>query len=210
MIPEIREALLRIGEQFEVHIDVETPIKDITLTGSMANYNYTQFSDLDIHLLVDFDLVDENTELVRKYFRAKSFQWNSTHDIQVKAHQAECYVQDINEPHHSTGVYSVLHDRWIRHPRRVDPQVDERSVQRKATELAERIDKMSEEGDLDRLVSLRERISKLRAAGLEKEGEYSTENLTFKVLRRSGHLGRLRNSILSAREDMLSLNGSSL
>jgi hypothetical protein len=56
--PEVRKALLKIAYEFIQSLDVKTPIVDIIFTGSMANYNYTDQSDIDLHILYDFDEVN--------------------------------------------------------------------------------------------------------------------------------------------------------
>ena len=38
------------------------------LTGSLANYNWSSFSDVDLHIIVDFSQIDENYELVKGFF----------------------------------------------------------------------------------------------------------------------------------------------
>jgi hypothetical protein len=56
---------------------------------------------------------------------------------------------------------------------------------------------MSEEEDLAQakeiLKKYKEKIKNYRQAGLEKNGEFSNENLVFKVLRRSGYIDKLYN-----------------
>ena len=65
--PEIEEKLLRIARDFYDKLDLPTPILDITFTGSMANYNWTNLSDIDLHIVVDYLDINENQELVRNY-----------------------------------------------------------------------------------------------------------------------------------------------
>ena len=52
-----------------------------------------------------------------------------------------------------------------------------------------------EEEELDdakeMIKKVKDKIKKYRTSGLEKEGEYSYENLTFKALRRNGYLQKL-------------------
>ena len=70
--PEIGEKLLEIARQFmEKHEVSDVKIKDITFTGSLANFNWSKFSDIDLHLVVDYDEVDENEELVNNILMTK-------------------------------------------------------------------------------------------------------------------------------------------
>ena len=46
-------------------------------------------------------------------------------------------------------------------------------------------------GLIGKIEKLREKIKKMRSAGLSEKGEFSTENIVFKVLRRTEYMGRL-------------------
>ena len=110
---DVRDKLIAIAREWFEGLDLEgIEIDDITLTGSVANYNWTRFSDIDLHILVDFTKIDENYDLVREYFSAKTSLWNRKHEIIVNGFEVELYVQDLSEPHHSTGVYSILNNQW--------------------------------------------------------------------------------------------------
>ena len=120
----LREILYKIGLEFYLTLGVDAPIKDITVTGSVANYNYTHYSDVDLHVLFDYSAVDEDFEFVLDYMNAKKSVWNDKHNIKIKGHDVELYAQDVNEPHHSTGVYSIMANKWIDKPVPKKAQVD--------------------------------------------------------------------------------------
>tara|TARA_Y100000114_G_scaffold66452_1_gene60933 strand:+ start:1116 stop:2057 length:942 start_codon:yes stop_codon:yes gene_type:complete len=175
-----------------------TQFDDITFTGSLANFNYTKFSDIDLHILVDFKKIDADAELVREYFSAKSSNWNNKHDIRIFGHEIELYVQDSNEPHHSTGVYSVQNDQWLAEPKRKEPEVDEDMVKRKVKSFIDMIERVQDKYDSEKYEDahhaakkLVKKIKKFRQSGLEDKGEYSYENLTFKYLRNYDHIKEL-------------------
>lgn len=113
MKPEVRKHLLKIAYDFLESLDPKMKFADITLTGSMANYNYGKQSDLDLHVLFNFDAEGESGDLMQDLFNAKRRIWNDAHNIKVKDHDVELYAQDTNEPHHSTGVFSVLKNKWL-------------------------------------------------------------------------------------------------
>ena len=176
----------------------DTQFEDITFTGSLANFNYTKFSDIDLHILVDFKKIDADAELVREYFSAKSSNWNNKHDIRIFGHEIELYVQDSNEPHHSTGVYSVQNDQWLAEPKRKEPEVDEDMVRRKVKSFIDMIERVQDKYDVEKYEDahhaakkLVKKIKKFRQSGLEDKGEYSYENLTFKYLRNYDHIKEL-------------------
>ena len=138
--PEIRKALLKIAYDFLSFLDAKLPFSDITITGSMANYNYTKYSDIDLHIIFDFSSVLEDKTLLKDLFNAKRRIWNEEHDIMIKGHDVELYAQDAAEPHHSTGVFSVLKNRWNVTPLRSAPDIDEELVVKKSKDIASRID----------------------------------------------------------------------
>ena len=201
---EVREKLLKISQAFLDFLKIDTEIKDVRLTGSLANYNYSKYSDLDLHIVLDFSEVDENLELVSEYLRSKKKIWNDLHDIKIKGYEVEVYPENINEKHFSTGVYSVLNDEWIEQPEKdIDKHLDVQTIVDKVESLVDKIEDAS--GDLEKLKKAKEKIINMRKAGLEEGGEYSIENLAFKVLRRGGYIGDLNQQINKIYDDQMSL-----
>lgn len=194
--PRIRKALMRIAEDFMDSLDIKVKIEDITFTGSLANYNYSPQSDIDLHVIVNFDKFKKHKDLAKGYFDKSRRIWNNKHKITVKGYEVEVYVQDESEPHHSSGVYSIEKNDWIVVPLKISPNFDVDVVQKKASDLMKRIDDaLAEDSSLSILSRLKDKIVKMRSEGLEKEGETSTENLVFKVLRRKGYLQKLMEAI---------------
>jgi|TARA_R110000824_G_scaffold295651_1_gene483955 hypothetical protein len=212
--PEISNQLYEIATEFFVGLHLDSDLEDVTFTGSLANYNWTKYSDIDLHLLVDFSNIDADLELVREYFNAKTSLWNKTHDIFVRGYEIELYVQDINEDHHSTGVYSIKNNEWIAEPARVEPKINTDMVKRKINsfiDMIERVEDRYDDKDFEKshsmAASLARKIKKFRQAGLEEKGEYSNENLTFKYLRNKGHIRTLYDTRNKSYDKMMSIEG---
>lgn len=210
--PTVRDRLLQIAQEFYDKMGIKAEIKDVTLTGSLANYNWSKFSDLDTHIIIDFDDVDENTELVRDLMQQTKSNWNRKHNIRVKGYEVELYVQDEKDPHFSSGVYSLLNDEWITKPTQDAREFDREAVKKKAASLMDMVDdvqKIYDEGDYDGALEygekVRDKIKKARSAGLEREGEYSFENLAFKVLRRNDYLEKLSRLRIDAYDSQMSI-----
>jgi len=211
--PGVKAALMDIVEEFVERLDLDAEIKDIILTGSLANYNWSKFSDIDLHILIDFKEVNENEELVKRFFDAVRANWNRTHDIKVKGHEVELYVQDESEPHVSTGVYSLMNDKWLVKPNKVKPFIDKETARKKAADIERGVDKVASilyDGDhnaaLEAAASLKEKIKTMRQTGLEKAGIFSPENLAFKMLRRSNAIQKLHDVYIKAYDQALSLD----
>jgi uncharacterized protein YeeX (DUF496 family) len=211
---EVRERLLDIAEKFmKPTLGADAIIKDITFTGSLANYNYSDLSDIDLHIIIDFADINKDKEMVRKYFNAVKALWNSLHDIRIKGFEVEAYVQGADEPHTSTGVYSVQDDNWLKEPTQTEAEIDEDSISNKSDSLIDQIEqalklmeKDSTKEAFERAESLMEKIKKLRKAGLETNGEYSVENLAFKTLRNTGYLKKLSDLKREAYDKLMSLD----
>lgn len=136
--------------------------------------------------------------MLKEFFDSKKNIWNEKHQIKIKNYDVELYVQDVNEPHVSSGVYSVLNNTWLIEPEKINPKIDDRKILEKGEEFAKQIDSLvsdngSEKELLSKIELLRNRIKKFRQSGLESGGEYSYENLTFKLLRRNNYIKKLLN-----------------
>ena len=190
---KLRSQLLRIADAFYKFLGIDAEIKDVTLTGSNANYNWTKHSDIDLHLIINYYDINDNFLLVRELMQAKKSIWNNTYPIKYKGMNIELYAQDSNEPHTSTGVYSLFNDEWVKKPEPDVVSIEDAAIDRKADPYKYEIDELDpyEDNLLDKIKNLKSRLKQLRQTGLESVGEYSIENLAFKSLRNSGHLEKL-------------------
>lgn len=194
---KIKDTLVAIGQEFHKTLEVEAPIDDIIFTGSLANYNWSQYSDVDLHVLMDFNEFDDK-ELIKKYFDAKKAVWNDNHDIKIKGYDVELYAQDKDEPHESTGIYSVMKDEWVKKPKPQDVKIDRETIKKKVKQFEGEYNRILElykeekyEETRKALDKIKDKIKKYRKAGLDKGGEMATENLVFKTMRRSGLIEKI-------------------
>lgn len=200
---KIRKRLLTIGMDFYESLNLETLPKDIIVVGSNAGYNWSKYSDIDLHILMDFDEIDDNTNLLKNYFSAKKVTWTNQHNITIKGYDVELYVQNIHEENASDGVYSLTKNEWIQIPHAKDIRLDKKLITHQAAKIINIIDKYLEEpiqelnrSALEKLYIKSDKLYKLifqsRRDGISQFGESATSNIVFKVLRRSGHLEALR------------------
>jgi len=208
--PQIREKLIKIAEDFYSSLNLNVPISDIQLTGSLANYNWTDKSDLDVHILVDFSKIDDNVDLVKKSLDGMRFIWNLRHKVILRGHDVEVYIQDIEFPHTASGLFSLMNNKWIRVPKYNLPEIDYNDVDKKFDGIVSEILEMenlinstnfssvSEEEIYQHAVKLKSKIMKMRTEGLAREGEFSVENLVFKKLRNEGYIQKIIELISKA------------
>tara|TARA_R110000824_G_scaffold282437_2_gene470695 strand:+ start:1057 stop:1779 length:723 start_codon:yes stop_codon:yes gene_type:complete len=206
----IRDRLLKIAQEFIEFLEFveEDAVLDIQFTGSLANFNYTKYSDIDLHVIVDISKIDENEDLVKNYLKSKKNYWNSTHDIRIKDYEVELYAQDSKESHASTGVYSLLHDKWVIKPSRVKFTFDYEQIYSKVKNFQQHYYFLKKQKPLDykKIEGLRSRLIKMRRSGLQRGGEFSNENLAFKVMRRIGLIGKIIKLKNEAYDQDMSLN----
>ena len=211
MIDAVRDRLLIIADNFIDFLGVEFFVHDAVLTGSLANYNWSEYSDIDLHIIIDYDESGHNIPLLTEFFNAKKNAWNQVHDIKIKNYEVEIYVQDIKEKHVSSGVYSVLNNNWIVKPQKEKQKIDDRLILDKGEEYAKLIDKLILKKNkgidvIDAVDDIRRKIKRFRQSGLDKGGEYSYENLTFKLLRRNGFIKKLLDLKKEVVDRKLSVN----
>jgi hypothetical protein len=199
--PEVREKLIKIAQAFEEFVGVDLEVVDYTITGSNANYTWTKHSDLDLHIIIPGQADDASREL----YSSKKTLWGDQHDITIRGLPVECYIQGQDEPHHSTGVYSLIKNKWLVKPKKIKPNIDDASVSAKCDNLVRVTREALQQDDLARLSAVKDKITTMRKAGLERAGEWSVENLCFKTLRNLGLIDDLTERIRQLEDEQLSL-----
>jgi hypothetical protein len=214
MNPKVRKKLMKIAYQFSDYLYDDLIVSDVIMTGSLSNFNWNEYSDIDLHLIIDFQqFPKDQIEIFQKLFKLKKSYFNLIHDIKIFDYEVELYGQDIEITHFSTGVYSVLKDKWLDYPKKEKFNIDKEILLSKAKSWMEKIDDVIEstnnEKDFDRakktLDDFEEKLKKYRTGGLEDKGEYSYENLVFKYLRRNGYLEKFFNHYGNLQDKILSL-----
>lgn len=204
--PEIKEKLLQIGKDFYADTETDAPLKDILFVGSLANYNWSDTSDFDVHVVIDFKDVDENVELVEKLVNALKSKWNDEHDIHLKGHNVEVYIQDVTKENRSTGVYSLMQDKWLSEPQKENVEVDKEKIQQKYNDTVRKINSGIKAQDINKLKAIVKDVYDMRQAGLDKSGELSAENLVFKILRNRNYIEKLKQEIINLYDKKQSIN----
>lgn len=209
MKPEIRKKLLEIAEKFYESLEIETPYNDIYFVGSMASFNWTDQSDVDLHLLFDYSKVNKNTDLVEKYFDVKKKYWNDNHEIKIYGFDVELSCQEKSVKLHSKAVFSLKDNKWISKPDKDSFSIDKEALKTKIVGIVNQIERLEKIKGLDKSIELsskiKDRLKKMRKSGLEKGGEFSIENLAFKYLRNHGYIGKVMKIKRTATDKKLSL-----
>lgn len=203
--PEVRQKLTLIAEDFYQYCDVEFPILDVVITGSMANYNWYQGSDLDLHLITDYKQIDCDQEL-DELFDTKRRLYEREHQIKIYGIPVTLYVEDVNQPGVSRGLYSVWDNQWLRQPGKVTWSVDQKQFTQDLKMWMTLIRETKKNKNLASINNLLKLIRLYRRLALKQpQGEFSTANLVYKTLRTQGELDHLQDLANQLKGQALSL-----
>ena len=212
---EVREKLLETANIFIDFLDVDVIVTDIIMIGSIVNYNWSKYSDIDLHIVVNYNQFNQNSEdLYVEFFDLKKIVFNQKHNISLYGYDVECFVQDEKTEAFSSGVYSILYDMWVNKPKETNlKSIDFELLKEKANQWMRIIDGVVDNIDDENpdeikniVKKYKEKLKKFRSCGLEKNGEMSFENLVFKLLRRSGYIEKLYNVPTEIIDKKLSMN----
>ncbi len=205
--PEIATNLIKIGKEWAKFADIpEKFIKDYIIVGGNANFNYTKYSDIDLHLVVDKSKIGCDGCL-DDFLRAKKQLWALTHNITIKGHPVELYAQDIDEIVGSKGQYSLNQKKWTQEPTPYKMNRKDPEVVKKVKDFIYQIDSLINAKSDDKVVfqNLKDKIGTMRKAAIQKAGEYAPENLVFKELRNRGYVEKVWNYLRDLGDKELSV-----
>lgn len=201
---DVREAIIDIVSEFMDNLIIPVEILDVRVVGSNASYNYTEHSDLDVHIISNLELVGSPTEIVQALYNSERSNFNRTHNIKIKGIDVELYVEDVNSSVTSNGIYSVIDDIWIKEPQ----IIKERSVKIDKKELRDLVNSVKsvladgDSGDIKDCINM---LYLMRKDSIAIDGEYGIGNLLFKEIRNRGLLSALKDKYNEMISDELTL-----
>lgn len=202
---EIRVKLLQITNDFYKDSGLTIPIKDIILIGSNANYNWTNVSDLDVHILIDFSLLNMEPDAAKNYTNLIKGKWNTEHNIKIKTYNVEMYLQDVSAKNAATGIFSILNNTWIVKPEKQSVSLDNELIKKTYQEFVVRIKSAINDQNLESIKNILKDVYDFRQSGLDRAGEFSTENVVFKLLRSKNYLDTLRTLAIDLYDKQVSV-----
>jgi len=203
--PDVQKALENIANEFLNYLKIDVDVEDVTFTGSYANYNYTPYSDIDLHIVIDFDKLSSDEDLVEGFMNAKKSYWNDRYDITVNGIDVEIYPQDSSEEHVSSGIYSIDQEKWIVKPEKFQKEPNLKSANKKFQMLKREISSAIESEDLNNVERLLKKLRDMRKSALNKSGEMSVENIAYKMLRSEDLIQKLYDLKFNLYGDSISL-----
>ena len=187
---EVRDKILEIVNYFTSELEVELPVLDIYLVGSNASYNYTDKSDLDVHIITNFNLLDSSEEILQAYYRSEASNFNKNYNVSVHGVDIELYIEDVESGAVSNGIYSIYREEWIKFPKPID--VEEYDTSKDVQELSDEIRKAISSNSFENVKNELDKIYLMRKESIANEGEYGYGNQLFKDLRNLGLIDKLK------------------
>jgi hypothetical protein len=201
--PEVKMALLKIARDFVEYVEVPFEVKDLVLTGSQLGYYYTKHSDLDLHIIVDFNTVNCDREAA-ELFDTKRLLYKKQYDISIHGVPVEVYIEDANFPAVS-ATYSLGQGGWKVKPDSQPQQINTEEIVRMSKIWSTVIGKAIESNDLETGRKVLKMLRNYRKLGLKHSGEYGIENLVYKTLRNSKIIEKLMKMIGDLHDQSLSI-----
>ena len=106
------------------------------------------------------------------------------------------------------GVYSILNNKWVKVPQKLNLDLDKDAIQRKYTETVLKIKKAIKSSEMSELKKVMKSLYDMREVGLSTEGEFSTENIVFKLIRSKNYIDQLKTAISNVYDLQRSLKES--
>jgi len=163
LIPEVKEKIQDTVDHFienlkEDNIDIN--VKDIVIVGSNANYNYTDNSDIDVHIVADLSDDVDKDDLLEKIYNAYRKLFNDKYDIKVNGHEIELYIEPNEIKANSNGAYS-LNTGWLKTPEAIEePNIDEEELNKKVEEYKTKINNLLDSSEKIEEASIMNKVTK--------------------------------------------------
>lgn len=209
---EVRSKLVEIAESYIEFLEIsKSTVEDYLVVGSAANYNWNEYSDIDLHIVIDFEKAGEscNAEITEEWLMAKRALWIERYDITINGLQVEVGPQDVNVDLTSEAVYSVLENKWLKKPKLNPPKLDEPSYDKKLKQMLDKANALiSGKASSDEIDTFLDSLRDMRQSSLDKTNggtEFSTNNLVYKTLRNQGILDKLKELRIDRKSEELSL-----
>ncbi|MCL9683497.1 hypothetical protein [Legionella maioricensis] len=197
----IEKRLLHVGNYYFAKIKKKFPdakLVDILFVGSLAGYGYMNGSDVDLHLLIDFN-VPCDKGLLNDYLTLLRTVWHSE-KISIGNYSVQITPVSVRDEH--GGVYSLLNHQWIEKPQREKiPYTKEELIhaikthQHELINLEKIYNQTPNTLNCQKLIDYANALKIWRKQGLAQRGITSMENTTFRIMRALGDLSTLTMTI---------------
>lgn len=206
--PDVEQKLYNIIDEFveNSHFLTTDDIITANIVGSNASYNYTEYSDLDLHLVIDMNALSEDERFVEYTGDCERIIFNRRYDIELNGVEVEIYVEDIRTMPISNGIYDLFKGEWISKPTKLEfPETNNNLYRSTYDENKDKaVSLLNDATDSKQIQQFINDLYILRRNSLASDGEAGIGNQVFKDLRNEGILDKLKDKYYELRSDELS------
>jgi hypothetical protein len=205
---DVRIKMLEVAQSWQKFSKIpDIIVKDVIFTGGNANYNFSRYSDIDVHLVIDKYKLFHNKDFVDDYLAGKKTLWSLNHHIKIKGYPVELYAQDLKDILVASGVYSLRYNKWIAKPIHGNYNFkNDEALENKVNEFQKMIlDMIKNKASYDDFEVIKKKIINMRRAALSSGNEFSFENLVYKELRNRKVFDKMNDYIKNIEDKELSL-----
>lgn len=205
----VKNKLLHLASEWQKFAKIpDNIVTDIIFTGGNANFNYTETSDIDVHIIINKNSMFADREFLDEYLKDKKLLWSLVRHNKVKGYTVEFYAQDYTDKLAASAIYSLKTNKWIKQPVHGNYNFEDEGLEKKVEYFRNLIDTFIEKGvDRGEFDVVKSKLKDLRVSSLHSDdGEYSEGNLIFKSLRGEGYLDRMNTYLNKIKDRELSLD----
>ena len=208
--PDIKEKLFDIIDRYlaDSQILEKKDILAAHIVGSNAGYNYTDDSDLDLHLIVDMEKLSRDSRFAQLANDGEKSLFNKRYDLELNGVNVELYVEDVKSGIRSNGIYDLYANAWVKKPLKLNIAIDEEQYDNAYAAAKHQALELLDSGDIESLNTFLNDLYLKRRTSLAIEGEPGFDNQIFKDLRAEGILDDLKDRLNTLRSEELSLKES--
>lgn len=192
--PEVRKKLVEIVSEFEKYIEVPIAICDVQLVGSNCSYNYTENSDLDVHVIANFSVLEIPKEVLQNIYNTIKTNFNKSFDITIRGIEIEMFIQDINSTTVSNGIYSLCDDEWIKEPQPIK-SATKHNTEKEVEKWTAKINSILANPSYEEVLEAINVLYLIRHNSIATDGERGKGNQIFKDIRSLGLLQKLKDEL---------------
>lgn len=176
--------------------------------GSNASYNYTDKSDIDLHIVVDLAKLSSDPLMAQIAANGEKALFNKRYNININGCAVEVYVEDKTADLKSQGVYDIYENAWVRHPQYAVDNNKHFNFDFLLEQTMHQCESLAKSSDVKQIQSFINSLYGMRKASLSKYGEPGDGNQVFKELRNIGYIDMLRDRVAQIKSTSLSLSES--
>ena len=191
----IAEAIAKIVQQFVDDLPIDIDIVDIRLVGSNASYNYNANSDIDVHLVVNTDILPYESKIVKLLYNSARNKFNKDYSMTIKGLPVEISIEDIKSNVCSNGVYSLTTKEWIKEPQAINVEVTDMTDSEQYIKLYDKITEILLHPTSKDIKDMINQLYMIRKNSILTDGEFGKGNLLFKAIRNAGLLEKLKEEL---------------